>query len=162
MILFMTSSPGGMDRHALVPAPCPLDSRNGFVDRLRSVWTDSARVLFVAASPDESAGNDRFSSSMRDAFGLSGLSIGRMDICDSRNPVCHPENYDFIILSGGHVPTQNAFFAQIHLREALADYGGVIMGISAGTMNCASTVYAHPELPGEALDPGYRRFLPGL
>ena len=29
-------------------------------------------------------------------------------------------------------------------------------------MNSAETVYAHPELPGEATDPAYRRFLPGL
>ena len=36
------------------------------------------------------------------------------------------------------------------------------MGISAGTMNCARVVYAQPELPGEAADPGYKRFIPGL
>lgn len=29
-------------------------------------------------------------------------------------------------------------------------------------MNCASTVYAQPELEGEAVDPDYRRFIPGL
>ncbi len=29
-------------------------------------------------------------------------------------------------------------------------------------MNCAETVYAAPEFPGEALDPNYRRWLPGL
>ena len=37
-----------------------------------------------------------------------------------------------------------------------------MIGISAGTMNCASTVYAHPELDGEAVDPDYQRFIPGL
>ena len=36
------------------------------------------------------------------------------------------------------------------------------MGISAGTMNCARMVYAQPELPGEAADPAYERFIPGL
>ena len=36
------------------------------------------------------------------------------------------------------------------------------MGISAGSMNLASTVYAQPELEGEAADPLYERFLPGL
>ena len=29
-------------------------------------------------------------------------------------------------------------------------------------MNSAETVYAHPERDGEAADPAYRRFLPGL
>ena len=38
----------------------------------------------------------------------------------------------------------------------------MLLGISAGTMNCAELVYAQPEEAGEAVDPGYRRFLPGL
>jgi hypothetical protein len=29
-------------------------------------------------------------------------------------------------------------------------------------MNCARTVYAQPEMPGEATDPSYQRFIPGL
>ena len=29
-------------------------------------------------------------------------------------------------------------------------------------MNAAELVYAQPELPGESIDPNYRRFLPGL
>ena len=36
------------------------------------------------------------------------------------------------------------------------------MGISAGTMNCEELVYAPPEEEGEARDPEFRRFLPGL
>lgn len=41
-------------------------------------------------------------------------------------------------------------------------FRGIVIGISAGTMNCADTVYAQPELPGESANPQYRRFLPGL
>ena len=37
-----------------------------------------------------------------------------------------------------------------------------MVGISAGTMNCAETVSAAPELDGEALDPSYKRYLKGL
>lgn len=36
------------------------------------------------------------------------------------------------------------------------------MGISAGSMNCADTVYAQPEEPGEGIDPDYEKYLPGL
>jgi len=68
----------------------------------------------------------------------------------------------FVILGGGHVPTENAFFREIGLREAFQGWNGIVMGISAGTMNCAELVYAMPEEPGEALDPAYQRFLPGL
>ena len=48
------------------------------------------------------------------------------------------------------------------LRSLLRDRPGVLMGISAGTMNSADTIYAQPERPGEAVSPEYRRFLPGL
>lgn len=70
--------------------------------------------------------------------------------------------YDVIFLGGGHVPTQNAFFHRIGLREKLAHFDGIIIGISAGSMNAADEVYAQPEMPGEAADPSYRRFLRGL
>ena len=71
-------------------------------------------------------------------------------------------SYDFVILGGGHVPTENAFFSQIGLREHFRDFDGIAMGISAGSMNCANLVYAQPELPGEATDSSYRKFIPGL
>jgi dipeptidase E len=60
------------------------------------------------------------------------------------------------------VPTQNAFFRKIGLRELMKDYDGIVVGISAGSMNSADAVYSHPEEEGEAVDPDYRRFLPGL
>ena len=47
---------------------------------------------------------------------------------------------DLIILAGGHVPTQNRYFQEINLKSLLKNYQGVILGISAGTMNSAETV----------------------
>lgn len=41
-------------------------------------------------------------------------------------------------------------------------FDGLVIGISAGTMNAADIVYAIPELPGETYDPDYQRFIPGL
>ena len=70
--------------------------------------------------------------------------------------------YDGIILGGGHVPTQKQFFDEIHLREKLEGFDGIVMGISAGTMNSAELVYSTPELEGEAINPEYQRFLQGL
>ena len=69
---------------------------------------------------------------------------------------------NLMILSGGHVPTQNRFFEKIRLRDLLKSCEGVVLGISAGSMNSADEVYAQPEEEGEAVDPAYRRFLPGL
>ena len=72
------------------------------------------------------------------------------------------ENAELIILAGGHVPTQHSFFLHIGLRELMRNYKGVVLGISAGSMNSADLVYIQPELPGESCDPGFVRFAPGL
>ena len=71
-------------------------------------------------------------------------------------------SYDVIILGGGHVPTQNVFFHRISLREKIQDFDGIVIGISAGTMNSADLVYAQPEEAGEAVDPNYQKFITGL
>ena len=60
------------------------------------------------------------------------------------------------------MPTQSRFLERIGLKWLLKDFDGVVMGISAGSMNCAQIVYAQPELQGESIDPDYRRFIPGL
>lgn len=69
---------------------------------------------------------------------------------------------DAIILSGGHVPSQNVFFHRIGLKEQINKFEGIIITVSAGSMNSADIVYAGPELDGEAIDPNYQRWLPGL
>lgn len=95
---------------------------------------------------------------------MSGLSISRIDKCDGRNPdaVDSLGSVDVLVLAGGHVPSQNRFLEQLRLRERLRDYHGIIVAWSAGSMNCADTVYAGPELEGEATDPLYKRWITGL
>jgi len=44
----------------------------------------------------------------------------------------------------------------------LKSYKGIIIGISAGSMNCADVVYAQPELDGEAVNLTYEKYLDGL
>jgi len=160
MTLFLTSSPciQGADRAILNPA-------NGFVDYLRSVLPDQPDCLFVCSSPDTPDKTDHFARDMQDAFVEAGMPFGTLNVLDCRTAAAAGElvdSSDLIILAGGHVPTQNAFFHRIALAEHLRRFTGTVMGISAGTMNAATLVYAQPELRGEAVDPYYRRFLPGL
>ena len=99
------------------------------------------------------------------AFAEAGMPFSQYTVLDWQNAQEAQDliaNSDLIILSGGHVPTQNRFFNKLGLRELLEDYEGVIMGISAGSMNCAEMVYAQPEMAGETLDPDYQRWLSGL
>lgn len=160
MHLFVTSSPyiDGADRALLSNA-------NHFVDRIREVLPPFPNVLFVCSNPEDHGGVCRFAAETCAAFLEAGIPFGSYQVLDGTNAgrayslVCHS---DLIILSGGHVPTQNAFFRKIRLRHLLHKFEGTVVGISAGSMNCAGEVYVQPEEPGESIDPNYRRFAPGL
>ena len=160
MNLFLTSSP-----YLYQHDPATLNPANEFVDRLKAVLPHRPKTLFIASDPANHDMTMAFIHATKDAFGRAGVPLGRCTALDWRNArwayrlVAESQ---FIILVGGHVPTQNAFFQAIHLREILRGYTGVVMGISAGSMNCANIVYAQPEESGESLDPHYRRYLPGL
>lgn len=159
MTVFLTSSPfvDGADRAVLSNA-------NGFVDRIREALPPFCRALFVCSDPERHDLTCQFGTDMVSAFGDEGMYFSRYAVLDGANADEAEElvaQSDFIVLAGGHVPTQNAFFRDIHLREILEGYEGVVMGISAGSMNCADEVYVQPEEEGES-DPDFQRFTAGL
>lgn len=156
MKCFLSSSPTLEDR---------INPANGFLARFREAVSQNANVLFICSDPDGYERTDFHGGCLRACFENSGFRFGNFRILDHRNHTEAGElvsGADLIILAGGHVPTQNAFFREIGLRPLLEGFRGTILGISAGTMNSAETVYAHPELEGEAVDPAFQRFLPGL
>lgn len=165
MHLFLTSSPCDDDVPAGVDLPCIFFERNGFVDCLRDRVPPDARLVVVAADPDNFECNDEMTKTFADCFEYHGMMLSDVDLLDARSAEYAEDmiaESDIVLLGGGHVPTENAFFEAIGLRELLAGYDGVVIGISAGSMNCASVVYAQPELPGESVDPDYERFIHGL
>lgn len=159
MIAFLTSSP------CVYGAPrAILNPENGFVENLRRTLPDSIRCLYVASEPDDWGGNDRLGGEMAAAFEEAGFRFRSFEVLDRRMQACARElvrQSDFVILAGGHVPTQNRFFRETGLKQLLQDWNGVLMGISAGSMNAAAEVYSLPEAPGESR-PEFQRFLPGL
>lgn len=163
MTVFLTSSPTGpLDNSRPVRG---IDHKNWLRENLRKHWREYARCILISAAPADADFNDRICEDMHRLLEESGFSCGAMDAWDDRTGELSAEElrcYDAVILGGGHVPTQNAFFHRISLRGKLRGFEGLVVGISAGTMNCADVVYAQPELPGEAMDPRYVRFLPGL
>lgn len=165
MTIFLTSSPGGSYKEGGRRIPCRLDDSNGFSDNLKAHWRDNPECLLISSDPDNIEMNDSMCDLFEQAFEMTGLPLSCIRACDSRNEKSLPDlirSSDLIILSGGHVPTQNAFFERIGLRKLIHGFTGIIIGVSAGTMNSADTVYAQPELDGEAADPDYQRFLTGL
>jgi len=159
MTLFITSSPYVENAPRAILSPA-----NAFIDNIRQALPENPRVLFVCADPEDHQGVCRFAAETTAAFAEAGIAFSCYHVLDGRNSRSTQallNRSDFVILSGGHVPTQNAFFQKIHLPQLLQDFEGTVMGISAGSMNCAEWVYVQPEEPGES-SPDFPRFAPGL
>ena len=159
MKLFITSSPfvDGADRALM-------DPRNGLTKRLKQVLPPYCRCLYICSSPDRRDLNCTFGADIFQIFAQEGMPFSHYAVLDGDNFYEARKlvgESDLIVLAGGHVPTQNAFFHKIHLPELLQNYDGVVLGISAGSMNMADVVYAQPEEPGESA-PDFPRFIPGL
>lgn len=165
MILFLTSSPCDNDVPEHMHLPCCFFEKNQFVDNLKKFWKQDSNCLIIAADPYQFEMNHEMAYTFHRAFLYHGMIPNEVRILDTRNDY-HAKDLvewsDMIILAGGHVPTQMSFFEKIGLRELLKDYDSIVMGISAGSMNSAKTVYCQPELDGESLDPNFVRFFPGL
>ena len=158
MICFFTSR---MD----APDTGKLNSANRFIDELWRFFPDSCRALDICSNPHDWNKMDYYASLTKNMLEDAGFAFERFHTLDSRNEglaAALVQESNLLILSGGHVPTQNHFFNKIGLRDLLKNYEGIVIGISAGSMNSADVVYAHPEAEGEATDPAYQRFLTGL
>lgn len=160
MNIFITSSPylDGADRAIFNP-------ENHFLDRMREALPPFPRALFVASDPERHDLTCSFGMDTVIAFCQAGMPFSSFAVLDGTNADDAGqliESSDLIVFAGGHVPTQNAFFQEIGLRDILDGFDGTIMGISAGSMNLADTVYVQPEEEGEAIDPDFERFAPGL
>ena len=165
MHVFLTSSPCNDDVPAGVNQPCIFFEKNDFVKNLRARMKPDARLVVVAGDPYNAPLNDGMADTFAKCFEYHGLTLSSVELLDARtedDALRMVTESDVVLLGGGHVPTQNLFLDRIGMRALLWNYDGVVIGISAGSMNSASTVYAQPEMPGESVDPEYRKFLPGL
>ena len=159
MKLFITSSPfvDGADQAIM-------DPQNGLIHRLKQALPPYCRCLYICSSPDRRDLNCTFGADIFQIFAQEGMAFSHYAVLDGNNMYEAKKlvmESDLIVLAGGHVPTQNAFFHRIRLRELLKAYDGVVLGISAGSMNMADIVYAQPEEAGETA-PDYEKFIPGL
>lgn len=159
MTLFITSSPYVCDAPRAI-----LNPANGFVDALNGCLPPYPRALFVCSDPLDREHTCRWGADTAIAFAEAGMAFRSYHILDGFN--IHEgaelvENSDLILFAGGHVPTQNRFLQDAGLAALLLDFDGVVVGISAGSMNLAVTAYVQPEEPGESY-PDFIRFRPGL
>lgn len=156
--LFLTSSP-------FIEGQCEITNINKQADLLRKTVPQNANALFIPANPDDQFNTAGITHAYRAAFERQGLTFNRFAYLDHSNKEAAERlvvNSQFIVLGGGHLPTQMAFFEETNLREHIKKIHGVVLGISAGSMNSALEVYATPEEPGEGRNPDFLRFIPGL
>lgn len=156
--LFLTSSP-------FIEGQCEITNVNHQADLLRETVPQNANALFIPANPDDRFNTAGITHAYRAAFERQGLTFNRFAYLDHSNKEATERlvtTSQFIVLGGGHLPTQMAFFEEIDLRTYINKVDGVVLGISAGSMNSALEVYATPEEPGEGRNPEFRRFIPGL
>ncbi|MDE7354803.1 MAG: Type 1 glutamine amidotransferase-like domain-containing protein [Acetatifactor sp.] len=164
MKAILTSSLGGSIKAGGKRIPIPLMDDNGQLDKIKAFWRENSKILLISGTPDDYGRNDGMINCLKESFRMSGLFFRFFELCDPRTEELAERlgEMDVILLGGGHVPTQNAFMEHIRLKERLRKYEGLIIGWSAGSMNCAEIVYAGPESEGEAIDPNYQRWISGL
>ncbi len=164
MVAFLTSSFIVYQNRKEYKA-APLINENGFEDRLREYWKKPARFVLFASNPEDAEENDFKARELRDSFSLSGFELEELRIVDRRNETPLQELLawaDVLYLAGGHAPTQNAYMRECGLKEKLNSFDGILLGLSAGSLNAADEAYMLPEFPGEAADPKFARTEAGL
>ncbi len=141
------------------------DKNNEFAVQMREVWPQKGAKLLVAASyPDSHVKTDEVAEEFVCDFSTAGFPVIQHLVLDTRNEdktVQLLEEYDVVILMGGYVPLQNEFFHKIQLREKIKKFDGIIIGISAGSMNSADVVYVQPEYDEDVRD-DFVKFREGL
>ncbi len=163
--IILTSTLGNTIKVNDEKIPCMIDNTNGLLDILKKYVTTQNKIVIISSDPTPYDKNDFYYNINVQSFKLSDFNFKEVIIVDNRNKnnikdiIC---DANIIILSGGHVPTQNKWFKEIKLKHLLDDYSGIIIGISAGSMNSAKTVYACPEIEGEAINKNYERWIEGL
>lgn len=160
MVLFLTSiiGPRGADGRII-----GIHRRNCFLEQLKLRWKMAPRILIMAADPASSR-NNGWIDVMKCCCEDGGLPYERIDLCDNNrlDLADRVRSYDVLVLAGGHPQTQNGFFHRIGLGQKIKGFQGIVIGISAGSMNSASEVYIHVERPGETQLRREERFMPGL
>lgn len=163
--LFLTSNLGCSTKVGGVWVPVKCDNSNCFIDNLRKEVGDIKKLTIIASDPDNYYRLDSQANCVIRGLQLDGFSVEEVNIIDHRfngdmtNAIL---SSDVVFLCGGHVPTQNKYFKEIKLQDILEEYNGVVVGMSAGSMNCSKLVYAQPESEEEYLDKNYQKYIEGL
>ncbi len=155
--LFFTSNTKHYHKINGKKVPNEIDNTNGIADQIKQLLNGNKAILYIAASPDDREKVDSYASLIFDGLKLSDITFSEYLVLDNRtknNASEYVKKANVIFLSGGDTYIENEFFKQIHLKELLQGFDGIIIGQSAGSINMAESVYNSPE-EGEESEPIY-------
>ncbi len=141
-----------------------ISNTNQLLDNLKGSINAYNNMLYIASDPNAHDITDMYANLFFESLEAC-MPFSHYNILDGRTMDKAAElvqSADFIVLGGGHVPTQLQFFQDIQLAKLIRETDAVICGISAGSLNCATSVYCPPELEGEAADENFPRYYTGL
>ena len=136
----------------------PLVDINGIKNQIDKHVKNKKRLVWVANNPDNFEGNDSRSRIMFESFNLTWGKefFSEKIVLDHRNSLKAKQilqNADVIILCGGKCLCQMNFFNEINLKSILKKCQGLVICISAGTMNLCKTFFNFPEEKSDLDEP---------
>lgn len=113
-------------------------------EMLCSVIENRNRIVCIASDFNAPDMTDHFWNMFYSMFKDIGLDFEESFVVDARmSPITAQgiiRNADVIWLSGGDTPTEYKYLLEYGLVDILRQHDGVIIGMSAGTLNLAKTV----------------------
>lgn len=128
--------------------PNEIDNTNGIADQIKQLINGNNTILYIASNPKNNEKTNSYASLFFEGLKLSGITFSEYLILDNKtkdNIKEYIKKANLIFLSGGDTYIENEFFQQIHLKELLKNFNGIIIGQSAGSINMAEYVYNSPE-----------------
>lgn len=136
---------------------------NGILDNIKKGLKHKNKVVFISTEPDNFTANDERAEFLNKSLKLSGLKFKEIVTLDNRTLKKSKEllyGSDLIWLGGGKILGQNRIMKKSGLKKFLLEnFDGVIVGISAGSMNLCDTIFNFPE---EVADLKNKRIVKGL
>lgn len=121
---------------------------NGFDEQVTEVFakkiSNRNKFAFVASEFEEmQEKTDKYFGLFLDMFAKAGIRFEKAYVVDGRMSADEAQKAvaeaDVIWLSGGDTPTQFQYFQKYGLDTVISEHDGVIIGMSAGSINMAKT-----------------------
>ena len=128
--------------------PIAFVNENGILTDILKYLKRKNRLVIVANDQYDSADNDQKLATVCESFRLAGVKFNDCVMLDARNKDKAKQiisGSDMVILTGGKCVCQAEFFREMGLKGILKKYDGIVVGVSAGTMNLCKTVANFPE-----------------